>query len=80
MKTNKANENTTEFTISTTTATMLRLLRDFEELQERAIALYEDKEKREDVIDATVEVMKAMQDAIAANVCGTMRESLYREI
>ena len=75
MKTNKANENTTEFTISSTTAEMLRLLRDFEDLQERAIALYEDKEKGEDVIDATVAVVRSMQDAIAANIGTTLTET-----
>lgn len=82
MNTNTTNNNTptTEFTISSTTADMLRLLRDFAKLQERAIALYEDKKEGENVIDATVAVVRSMQDAIAANIGATLTETQYVEI
>lgn len=82
MNTNTANNNTTaaEFTISSTTADMLRLLRDFAKLQERAIALYEGKAEGENVIDATVAVVHSMQDAIAANIGATLLETQYFEM
>lgn len=56
------------FTISNTTSEMLNLLRDFFKLQERAISLFEDKEEGQDVIDATVDTVRAIRDAVAVNI------------
>ena len=73
-------KTTTEFTISNTTKEMLLLLRDFAKLQERAIALYEDKTEGENVINATVAMMHSMQDAIAVNIGATFNETRYCSI
>ena len=76
MNTNIANNNTEkDFTISTTTGSMLRLMQDFQKLQERAIALYEDKTGGEKVVDATVTVHHAMEAAIISNICATLEET-----
>ena len=73
MNTNTANNNTEkDFTISTVTDSMLRLMQNFQKLQERAIALYEDKTGGEEVIDATVAVHHAMKAAIMSNICATL--------
>ena len=55
-------------------------MRDFAKLQERAIALYEDKTEGENVIDATVAMMHSMQDAIAVNIGATLNETRYCSI
>ena len=77
---NTLNNNKENFTISNTTKEMLLLLRDFAKLQERAIALYEDKTEGENVIDATVAMMHSMQDAIAVNIGATLNETRYCSI
>ena len=73
MNTNMTKNNTEkDFTISTNTDAMLRLMQDFQKLQERAIALYEDKTGGEEVIDATVATHHAMEAAIMSNICATL--------
>lgn len=69
MNDNKSTNNSeVVFTISDTTSEMLNLLRDFFKLQERAISLFEDKEEGQDVIDATVDTVRAIRDAVAVNI------------
>ena len=69
MNDNKSiNNSETVFTVSNTTSEMLNLLRDFLKLQERAIRLFEDKEEGENVIDATVDTVRAIRDAVAVNI------------
>lgn len=80
MEKNTLNNNKENFTISNTTKEMLLLLRDFAKLQERAIALYEDKTEGENVIDATVAMMHSMQNAIAVNIGATLNETRYCSI
>ena len=61
--------------ISVTTSEMVNLLRDFLTLQERTIALYEDKTGGENVINTAAELYHQMQDAITANISETLAES-----
>ena len=69
MNDNKSiNNSEVVFTVSNTTSEMLNLLRDFLKLQERAIRLFEDKEEGENVIDATVDTVRAIRDAVAVNI------------
>ena len=69
MNDNKSiNNSEVVFTISNTTSEMLNLLRDFLKLQERAIRLFEDKKGGENVIDATVDTVRAIRDAVAVNI------------
>lgn len=69
MNDNKSTNNSeVVFTISNTTSEMLNLLRDFFKLQERAISLFEDKEEGQYVIDATVDTVRAIRDAVAVNI------------
>lgn len=69
MNDNKSTNNSEiVFTVSNTTSEMLNLLRDFLKLQERAIRLFEDKEEGENVIDATVDTVRAIRDAVAVNI------------
>lgn len=69
MNDNKSTNNSEiVFTVSNTTSKMLNLLRDFLKLQERAIRLFEDKEEGENVIDATVDTVRAIRDAVAVNI------------
>ncbi len=56
------------FTVSNTTSEMLNLLRDCIKLQERAISLFEDKEEGQNVIDATIDTVRAIRDAVAVNI------------
>ena len=53
---------------SNTTSEMLNLLRDCIKLQERAISLFEDKEEGQNVIDATIDTVRAIRDAVAVNI------------
>ena len=55
-------------TVSNTTSEMLNLLRDCIKLQERAISLFEDKEEGQNVIDATIDTVRAIRDAVAVNI------------
>lgn len=80
MEKNTLNNNKENFTISNTTKEMLLLLRDFAKLQERAIALYEDKTEGENVIDATVAMMHSMQDAITENISETLTETQVTQL
>nr|DAH49824.1 MAG TPA: hypothetical protein [Caudoviricetes sp.] len=61
------NNSEVVFTVSNTTSEMLNLLRDFLKLQERAIRLFGDKEG-ENVIDATVNTVRAIRNAVAVNI------------
>lgn len=66
---NNINNSEVVFTVSNTTSEMLNLLRDCIKLQERAIKMFEDKgEEGENVIDATVDTVRALRDAIAVNI------------
>lgn len=56
------------FTVSNTTSEMLNLLRDCIKLQERAISLFEDKEEGQNVIDATIDTVRAIRDTVAVNI------------
>ena len=65
---NNINNSEVVFTVSNTTSEMLKLLRDFLKLQERAIRLFEDKEEGQNVIDATIDTVRAIRDAVAVNI------------
>lgn len=67
MNDNKSTNNEVVFTISNTTSDMLCLLRDCIKLQERAIRLFEGEEGQ-NVIDATVDTVRAIRDAVAVNI------------
>ena len=62
------NNSEVVFTVSNTTSEMLNLLRDCIKLQERAISLFEDKEEGQNVIDATIDTVRAIRDAVAVNI------------
>ena len=65
---NNINNSEVVFTVSNTTSEMLNLLRDCIKLQERAISLFEDKEEGQNVIDATIDTVRAIRDAVAVNI------------
>lgn len=65
---NDTNNIKVEFTVGNTTSDMLNFYRDFLKLQERAISMFEDKEGGENVIDATVATVRAIRNAVAANI------------
>ena len=56
------------FTVSNTTSEMLNLLRDCIKLQEREIRLFEGEEEGQNVIDATIDTVRAIRDAVAVNI------------
>ena len=62
------NNSEVVFTVSNTTSEMLNLLRDCIKLQERAISLFEDKDEGQNVIDATIDTVRAIRDAVAVNI------------
>lgn len=63
------NNSEVVFTVSNTTSGMLNLLRDCIKLQERAIKMFEDKgEEGGNVIDATIDTVRAIRDAVAVNI------------
>lgn len=72
--------NKIAFTVSNTTSDMLNALNDFMSLQCRIIALFEDKDDGEDVIDATAATYNAMRDAIAANIKNNMADMVKGEL
>lgn len=74
------NNNKRTFTVSNTTADMLALLKDFLVIQERAIAMYNDKTGGENIINATAEVYHLMQEALTANICDTLTNSQVTEL
>lgn len=75
METNAINNNKENFSISDTTNNMLALLRDFIQLQNRLIVVYDDEVGGENVIEASAELYRFMQDAITANICETLTET-----
>lgn len=75
METNAINNNKENFSISDTTNNMLALLRDFIQLQNRLIVVYDDEVGGENVIEASAEPYRFMQDAITANICETLTET-----
>ena len=69
MNNNKSTNNSEiVFTVSNTTSEMLNLLRDCIKLQERAIRLFEGEEEGQNVIDATIDTVRAIRDAVAVNI------------
>ena len=75
MEKNVLNNNNEKFTISITTNNMLALLRDFIQLQNRLIVVYDGEVGGENVIKASAELYRFMQDAITANICETLTET-----
>lgn len=80
MEKNTLNNNKENFTISDTTNNMLALLRDFIQLQNRLIVVYDGEVGGEDVIEASVELYRFMQDAITANICKTLTETQVSQL
>ena len=68
MNNNKSNENETTYKVSKTTADMLNILREFVSWQDKAISLFEGRERGDEVIEATVATFDSIRGAIAANV------------
>ena len=62
MEKNVLNNNKENFTISVTTNNMLALLRDFIQLQNRLIVVYDGEVGGENVIEASAELYRFMQD------------------
>lgn len=75
MEKNSINNNKENISISDTTNNMLALLRDFIQLQNRLIVVYDGEVVGEDVIKASAELYRLMQDAITANICETLTET-----
>ena len=80
MEQSTVNNNKENFTISVTTNNMLALLRDFIQLQNRLIVVYDDKVGGENVIEASAELYRFMQDAITANICETLTETQVAQL
>ena len=80
METNAINNNKENFSISDTTNSMLALLRDFIQLQNRLIVVYDGEVVGEDVIKASTELYRLMQDAITANICETLTETQVAQL
>ena len=72
MEKNVINNNNEKFTISITTNNMFALLRDFIQLQNRLIVVYDGEVGGENVIEASAERYRFMQDAITANIGETL--------
>ena len=75
MEKNVLNNNNEKFPISATTNNMLALLRDFIQLQNRLIVVYDGEVGGENVIEASAELYHLMQDAITVNICETLTET-----
>ena len=75
MEKNTLNNNKENVSISNTTNNMLALLRDFVQLQNRLIVVYDGEANGENVIEASAELYRFMQDAITANICETLTET-----
>lgn len=75
MEKNTLNNNKENFTISVTTNNMLALLRDFIQLQNRLIVVYDGEVGGENIIEASAELYHLMQDAITVNICETLTET-----
>lgn len=80
MEKNTLNNNKENFTISVTTNNMLALLRDFIQLQNRLIVVYDGEVGGENVIEASTELYRFMQDAITANICETITETQVAQL
>ena len=80
MEKNVLNNNNEKFTISATTNNMLALLRDFIQLQNRLIVVYDGEVGGENVIEASAELYCFMQDAITANICETLTETQVAQL
>nr|DAU08436.1 MAG TPA: hypothetical protein [Caudoviricetes sp.] len=72
--------NKENVSISDTTNNMLALLRDFIQLQNRLIVVYDDKVGGENVIEVSAELYRFMQDAITANICETLTETQVTQL
>lgn len=72
--------NKEDVSISDTTNNMLALLRDFIQLQNRLIVVYDDEVGGENVIEASAELHRFMQDAITANICETLTETQVTQL
>lgn len=80
MEKNTLNNNNEKFTISATTNNKLALLRDFIQLQNRLIVVYDGEVGGENVIEASAELYRFMQDAITANICETLTETQVSQL
>lgn len=80
MEKNSINNNNENVSISETTNNMLALLRDFVQLQNRLIVVYDGEVVGEDVIKASAELYRLMQDAITANICETLTETQVAQL
>lgn len=80
MEKNSINNNKENVSISNTTNNMLALLRDFIQLQNRLIVVYDGEVGGENVIEASAELYRFMQDAITANICETLTETQVAQL
>ena len=80
MEKNSINNNKENVSISNTTNNMLALLRDFVQLQNRLIVVYDGEVGGENVIEASAELYRFMQDAITANICETLTETQVAQL
>lgn len=80
MEKNSINNNKENVSISNTTNNMLALLRDFVQLQNRLIVVYDGEANGENVIEASAELYRFMQDAITANICETITETQVEQL
>lgn len=80
MEKSSINNNNENISISDTTNNMLALLRDFIQLQNRLIVVYDGEVVGEDVIKASAELYRLMQDAITANICETLTETQVAQL
>lgn len=69
MEKNSINNNKENTSISDNTNNMLALLRDFIQLQNRLIVVYDGEVGGENIIEASAELYRLMQDAITVNIC-----------
>lgn len=75
MENNAINNNKENISTSDTTNNMLALLRDFIQLQNRLIVVYDGEVGGENVIEASAELYRLMQDAITVNINETLTET-----
>ena len=75
MEKDSINNNKENVSISDTTNNMLTLLRDFMQLQNRLIVVYDGEVGGENIIEASAELYRLMQDAITVNICETLTET-----
>lgn len=80
MEKNSINNNKENTSISDTTNNMLALLRDFVQLQNKLIVVYDGEVGGENVIEASAELYRLMQDSITANICATLTETQVAQL